>query len=135
MKAIVWTKYGPPEVLQLRNVERPVPKANEVLVKVFATTINRTDVGFMRAKPFIVRFFSGLIRPKMTSLGNEFAGQIEVVGNDVTSFKVGDKVFGYNDKDFGAHAQYMITPEEGMLALMPAGAQLFAQRVEDVVLM
>jgi len=120
VKAIVWTKYGPPNVLQLRDVERPVPKANEVLVKVYATTVNRTDVAFMRAKPFIARFFTGLLSPKFTSLGNEFAGQIEAVGINVKSFKVGDKVFGYNDKIFGAHAQFMVTPEEGMLAVMPA---------------
>jgi len=120
MKAIVYTKYGPPEVLQLKDVEKPSPKDNELLIRVYATTVNRTDCGFLRAKPFIVRFFSGLIKPRNTSLGNEFAGKIEVVGKDVTSFNVGDKVFGYNDADFGAHAEYMTTPEEGMLAIMPA---------------
>jgi len=120
MKAIVWTKYGPPDVLQLKEVEKPSPKNNEVLIRVYATTVNRTDCGFLRAKPFIVRFFSGLIKPRRTSLGNEFAGKIEAVGKDVTSFKVGDKVFGYNDDDLGAHAEYMTTAEEGSLTTMPA---------------
>ena len=120
MKAIVHTKHGPPDVLQLKEVEKPSPKDNELLIKIHATTVNRTDCGFLRAKPFIVRFFSGLIKPRRTSLGNEFAGKIEAVGKDVTSFKVGDKVFGYNDDDFGAHAEYMTTPEEGSVTTMPA---------------
>ncbi len=120
MKAIVWTKYGPPEVLQLRDVEKPTPKDNEVLVKVYATTVNRTDCGFLRARPFFIRLFSGLIKPRRMSLGNEFAGKIEAVGKDVTSFDVGDKVFGYDDNYLGAHAEYMTTPEGGLLTTMPA---------------
>ena len=120
MKAIVYHKYGPPDVHEYQEVEKPTPKHNEVLIKVHAVTVNRTDCGFLRAKPFIVRFFTGLIKPRRTILGNEFAGKIEAVGKDVTSFKVGDKVFGYNDDDFGARAEYMTTPEEGMLAIMPA---------------
>jgi len=119
MKAIVYTKYGPPEVLKLMEVKKPSPKDDEVLIKVYATTVNRTDCGFLRAKPFIVRFFSGLVRPKRTILGNEFAGKIEAVGKDVTSFKVGDKVFGYSEPDFGAHAEYMTMSEEGPLTTMP----------------
>ena len=94
MKAIVYTKYGPPDVLQLKEVEKPTAKDNEVLIRVYATTVNRTDCGFLRAKPFIVRAFNGLIKPRRTILGNEFAGKIEAVGKNVTSFKVGDKVFG-----------------------------------------
>lgn len=120
MKAIVWTKYGPPEVLQLREVEKPVPKENEVLVKVYATTVNRTDCGFLRAKPFFIRLISGLTKPKRTSLGNEFAGKIEAVGKDVSSFDIGDNVFGYDDKLLGAHAEYMTTPEDGLITTMPA---------------
>src|SRR3989337_3125027 len=98
MKAMVYRKYGPPEVVQLSEVEKPVPKDNEVLIKIHATTVNRTDCGFRSAEYFIVRFFSGLFAPKNKTLGNEFAGQIESVGKDVISFKPGDKVFGYNDK-------------------------------------
>ena len=120
MKAIVCTKYGPPEVLQLKEVEKPVPKDNEVLIKIFATTVNRTDSALRKAEPFFSRFITGLIRPKKTILGTEFAGKIEAAGKDVTSFKNGDKVFGFSENDFGAHAEYMIMPEEGSLTTMPA---------------
>jgi len=119
MRAIVYEKYGGPDVLELREVEKPAPKDNEVLIKVHVTTVNRTDCGFLRAKPFIVRFFNGLTKPKNTILGNEFAGEIETVGKDVTSFKFGDKVFGFSD-DFGAHAEYITMPEDGVLATMPS---------------
>jgi len=119
MKAIVFTKYGSPDVLQLSEMEKPVPRDNEVLIKVYAATVNRADCGFLRATPFIVRLFSGLMEPKNTILGNEFAGQIETVGKDVTSFSVGDKVFGFNDINLGAHAEYMVMPEEAPLATMP----------------
>ena len=120
MKAVVCTKYGSPEVLKLKEVEEPTPKDNEILIKIHATTVNRTDCALLRAKPFISRFITGLIRPKKTILGTEFAGEIEAVGKDVTSFKVGDKVFGFSGNDFGAHAEYMIMPEEGSLTTMPA---------------
>ena len=119
MKAIVYTKYGPPDVLQLTEVEKPAPKDTEVLIKIYAATVNRTDCGFLRAAPFIVRFFSGLMKPKNEILGNEFAGQIEAVGKGVTSFGVGDRVFGFNDVTFGAHAEYMVMPEKAPLATMP----------------
>jgi NADPH:quinone reductase-like Zn-dependent oxidoreductase len=120
MKAIVHTKYGPPEVLQLKEVPKPTPKGNEVLIKIHATTVNRTDSALRKAEPFISRFVTGLIRPKKTILGTEFAGEIEVVGKDITSFQVGDKVFGFSGSDFGAHAEYMTMPEEGSLTTMPA---------------
>jgi NADPH:quinone reductase-like Zn-dependent oxidoreductase len=120
MKAAVHTRYGPPEVVRISEVERPAAKDNEVLVRVHATTVNRTDCGFRAAKPFIVRFFSGLIRPRVTVLGTEFAGEIEAVGSGVTSFEVGDRVFGYSEGPFGAHAEYMVIPEDGLLATMPA---------------
>jgi len=120
MKAIVYTKYGPPDVLQLKEVAKPTPKDNEVLIKIYATTVNRTDCAIRKAAPFISRFITGLIRPKKTILGTEFAGKIETVGKDVTSFKVGDKVFGFSGNDFGAHAEYMIMREEGSLTTMPA---------------
>lgn len=119
MKAIVYTKYGPPEVLQLKEVEKPIPKDDEVLIKIYATTVNRTDCGFLRAHPFIVRFFSGLAKPKNTILGNEFAGKIEAVGKDVKSFKAGDKVFGYDDVKFGGHAEYKVMPADSMVATIP----------------
>jgi NADPH:quinone reductase-like Zn-dependent oxidoreductase len=119
MKAAVYTKYGAPEVVQLEEVEKPVPQSNEVLIKIYATTVNRTDCGFRSAEYFIVRFFSGLIRPKNKILGNEFAGEIECIGKDVTLFKTGDKVFGFNDKKFGAHAEYMLIAEGDSLTSMP----------------
>ena len=119
MKAVVHTKYGPPEVLQLKEVEKPAPKDSEVLIKVHAATVNRTDCGFRSAEYFISRFFSGLLKPKYQTLGCEFAGVIEEVGKDVTSFKIGDKVFGYNDSKFGAHAEYMTLAENEAITTMP----------------
>ena len=120
MIAVVRTKYGPPDILQLKEVAKPTPKDNEVLVKVYATTVNRTDDGFLRGKPFFTRFVSGLFGPKRTILGCEFAGEIEAVGKDVKSFKIADRVFGYSGISFGAHAEYMTIPEQGMLTTMPA---------------
>ena len=119
MKAIIYTQYGPPEVVRLTEVEKPVPKDNEVLIKVRAATVNRTDCGFRSAEYFIVRFFSGLFRPNNKILGNEFAGDIEAMGKDVKSFRIGDKVFGYNDTKFGAHAEYMVMAEDDSITTMP----------------
>ncbi|MDD8018141.1 MAG: NAD(P)-dependent alcohol dehydrogenase [Bacteroidota bacterium] len=119
MKAIVYTHYGPPDVLHLTEVAKPVPKEHEVLVKVHAATVNRTDCGMLRAEPFIVRFFSGLLKPTNTILGTEYAGKIEAVGNNVTAFKVGDKVFGFSGKTFGAHAEYLTARDDSPIAIMP----------------
>lgn len=119
MKAIVYSQYGPPEVAQLREVEKPVPKEREVLIKIHAATVNRTDCGFRSAEYFIVRFWSGLFTPNNKILGCEFAGVIESVGSAVTSFKPGDNVFGFNDTTFGAHAEYMVVAEDAALATMP----------------
>lgn len=119
MKAVVYTKYGPPDILQLKEVEKPTPKDNEVLIKIHATTVNRTDCGFLRAKPWIVRFFSGLFKPKNTILGNEFAGEIIKTGKNVTDFRVGDKVFGYDDVKFGGHAEYKVMSSSSMIATIP----------------
>ena len=120
MRAIINTTYGSPEVVKLMEVEKPIPKDNEVLIKVYATTVNRTDCGFRSAEYFISRFYSGLFKPKNKTLGNEFAGEIEIIGKNVTSFKTGDKVFGYNDINFGAHAEYMTMAENGAITTMPA---------------
>jgi NADPH:quinone reductase-like Zn-dependent oxidoreductase len=121
MKAIIHTKYGPPEVLQLKDIPKPTPKDNEVLIKIFATTVNRTDCGFRSAEYFISRFFSGLFKPKNQILGNEFAGIIESTGKNVTAFHSGDKVFGYNDVTFGAHAEYLTISENGAISTIPDG--------------
>jgi len=120
MRAIIHTEYGPPEVVTLTEVDKPAPKDNEVLIKVYATTVNRTDCGFRSAEYFISRFFSGLFKPKNKTLGNEFAGVIEAIGKDVTLFTIGDKVFGYNDKTFGAHAEYMTVAENEAITTMPS---------------
>jgi NADPH:quinone reductase-like Zn-dependent oxidoreductase len=120
MKAAVHSRYGRPDVVRISEVEKPTPKDNEVLVKVHATTVNRTDCACRAAKPFFMRFFTGLIRPRATVLGNEFSGVVEAVGDGVTSFKVGDRVFGYNEGPFGAHAEYLSISEDGSLATMPA---------------
>ena len=120
MKAAVHTRYGPPEVVRIADVGEPVVGDHEVLVKVHATTVNRTDWGFRAGKPFIVRFFSGLTKPKATVLGREFAGVVEAIGRGVTSFEVGDEVFGFSEKRFGAHAEYLSMAEDGPLATMPA---------------
>jgi len=120
MKAAVYTNYGPPEIVKITSVNKPVPKDNEVLIKVHASTVNRTDCGFRSANYFIVRFFSGLFRPKNKVLGCEYAGQIEAIGKNVTSFKIGDRVFGYNDATFGAHAEYVIVKEDSAISTIPS---------------
>ena len=119
MKAIVHNKYGPPNFLQLKEVKKPTLKDNEVLVRVNATTVNRTDCAMLRAKPFIMRFFTGLFKPKIPILGTEFAGNIEAVGKDVMSFKVGDKVFGFDDGGLSSHAQYITLSENKALTTIP----------------
>jgi NADPH:quinone reductase-like Zn-dependent oxidoreductase len=120
MKAAVHTRYGPPDVVRVVDVPTPVCKDNELLIRVRATTVNRTDCGFRGAKPFFVRVFTGLLRPRVTILGNEFAGDVEAIGPAVTSFALGDRVFGYDDSRWGAHAQYLTIREDASLALIPA---------------
>jgi NADPH:quinone reductase-like Zn-dependent oxidoreductase len=120
VKAVESAKYGSPDILQLKEVPKPAPKDEEVLIRIHATTVNRTDCGFLRGKPYFVRFVSGLLRPKRTILGSEFAGDIEAVGKDVKSFVNGDRVFGFSGIRFGAHAEYMTLPELSMITTMPA---------------
>jgi NADPH:quinone reductase-like Zn-dependent oxidoreductase len=120
MRAVVNTKYGSPDVVKLREVDKPIPKDSEVLIKVYATTVNRTDCGFRSAEYFISRFFSGLFRPKFKTLGNEFAGVIEAIGKNVTSFNIGDKVFGFSGIKFGAHAEYITIAENEPITTMPS---------------
>ena len=121
MKAAVQHRYGPPEVVRIEEVRKPTPGEHELLVKVHATTVNRTDCGYRAARPFFIRPFSGLVSPKAKILGNEFAGELEAVGRDVTQFAAGDRVFGYVEGRFGAHAQFLTVPENGMIATMPRG--------------
>jgi NADPH:quinone reductase-like Zn-dependent oxidoreductase len=117
MRAVVHDRYGPPEVLRLEDVERPVPKDDEVLVRIHATTVNRTDCGVRAANPFITRFFTGLRRPRHKILGMELAGEVDAVGGAVSEFEVGDQVFGVNGH--GAHAQFVCMRETAPLAHKP----------------
>ena len=119
MKAIVNTEYGSPEVLHLKEVEKPSPKDNEVLIKIHATTVNRTDCGFRSPEYFIVRVISGFFKPKKHILGTEFAGEIESLGKDVKYFKIGDPVFGLSTYNFGTHAEYICIRENASIALKP----------------
>jgi NADPH:quinone reductase-like Zn-dependent oxidoreductase len=119
MRAVVHDRYGPPEVLRLEDVQRPVPKDDDVLVKVHATTVNRSDCGWRSAKPFFARYFTGLRRPKRRILGSELAGEVEAVGAAVSQFAVGDHVLGANG--FGAHAEFVCMGEDRPLAHKPAG--------------
>jgi len=120
MKAVVYEKYGPPEVLQLTDIEKPVPKDNEVLIKVAATTVTATDCTFRRGEPFFARLFTGLTKPKNQILGSEFAGKIEKVGKDVNSFKEGDQVYGTLPGS-GAYAEYLSLPvDSSTLAHKPS---------------
>jgi NADPH:quinone reductase-like Zn-dependent oxidoreductase len=121
VRAVVYERYGPPEVLQVREIEDPVPKYDEVLVRVRATTVNRTDCGFRQGAPRFVRVVSGLRRPRRAVLGSELAGVVEAVGSAVTEFTVGDEVFGVNASHFGAHAELVRVQEKAPLAIKPAG--------------
>jgi NADPH:quinone reductase-like Zn-dependent oxidoreductase len=106
MQAAVQTEYGPPEVVRIAEVAKPTIGPHDVLVQVRATTVNRTDCACRAAKLFFMRLFTGLRRPGATVLGNEYASAIEAVGRDVTAFSIGERVFGYREGPFGAHAQY-----------------------------
>jgi NADPH:quinone reductase-like Zn-dependent oxidoreductase len=117
MKAIVYEKYGPPEVLQLKEVEKPSPKEDEVLVKVHAASINYSDWHVLRGESFLLRLMNGLLKPKHKILGDDIAGRVEAVGRNVKQFQPGDEVFGISD--FDAFAEYVCVPENA-LALKPA---------------
>ena len=114
MRAAVDTRYGPPDVLEIKDVEQPVPRDSEVLVRVRATTVWR----MRKADPFMVRFMNGLSGPrKFNILGAELSGKVESVGKAVTRFREGDEVFGSPGFKFGAHAEYICLPEDGLLAM------------------
>jgi NADPH:quinone reductase-like Zn-dependent oxidoreductase len=119
MKAAVQRGYGSPDLLEIANVERPVPEHDEVLVRVLAAAITLSETMTRTGKPAFVRLFSGLARPKQPVLGSEFAGTITAVGSDVTRFAVGDEVFGSTGSAYGCFAEYVCMPEDGFLATKP----------------
>jgi NADPH:quinone reductase-like Zn-dependent oxidoreductase len=119
VRAVLHDRYGPPDVLRIDDVERPAPNSDQILVQVHATTVTRTDCGWRSAKPFFIRLFTGLRRPKHRTLGMEFAGAVDAVGEAVTEFAVGDHVFGV--KAFGANAEFLCIRESSPVAHKPDG--------------
>ncbi len=119
VRAAVHTRYGPPEVVGVQEVPTPSPSAGQLLVRVHAATVNRTDCHYRMAKPFPMRALSGWTTPRATVLGNEFAGVVEEVGSGVASYSVGDRVFGYCEGPFGAHAEYLVVGQLGAIAAIP----------------
>ncbi len=119
MRAAFSKKYGPPENVTVTDVADPTPKADEILIKVHASSVNRTDDGFLRAKPFVTRFFSGLINPRHPILGCEFAGEVVETGSNVILFGVGDRVFGFDDVKWGGHGQLKTINESKSVAIIP----------------
>jgi NADPH:quinone reductase-like Zn-dependent oxidoreductase len=113
MKIAFRAKYGPPEVLSIKEVDTPSPKDDELLIRVHAATVNRSDYHILTGKPFFMRLFNGLSKPKLSTTGTDFAGQIEAIGKDVTSFRIGDKIMGFDGGLYGiqSHAQYILLPE------------------------
>ena len=119
MKAALTTRYGPPEVVHVTHVPRPVPGGDELLIHVHATTVNRTDCGYRAGHPWFIRGFTGVSKPKRTILGSEFAGVVEAVGENVSRFAVGDRIFGYDDTRLGGHAEYLAIGQNAAIATMP----------------
>ncbi|MDX9730222.1 MAG: NAD(P)-dependent alcohol dehydrogenase [Bdellovibrionales bacterium] len=121
MRSVYRTKYGPPESLQIKDIQRPIPKSDEILVRVYATTVNRTDCGGLRGEPFVYRFFAGFPHPRHKATGSDFAGEVAAVGSEVKDYEVGDRVFGFDDNSLGSHAQYMTCSIKTAIQKIPDG--------------
>lgn len=121
MKAAFRSKYGAPDVLSIKEVTKPVAGENELLIRVHAATVNRTDCGILWAKPFIMRFFTGLFIPRLSTTGTDFAGIVEEVGKGVSKFKAGDKVWGFDDMGLSSHAEYLAISEDKPIQMIPPG--------------
>ncbi|UZD23201.1 NAD(P)-dependent alcohol dehydrogenase [Algoriphagus halophytocola] len=119
MKAAIRTQYGTPDVIEIREMPVPTPKANQLLIKVHATTVNRTDCANLTAKPFIMRFLLGLFSPKKIRIGTDFAGEVVSVGEKVSSFTTGDRVFGFNDMGYESQSEFLTVPEDGNVFPIP----------------
>ena len=121
MKSVIRSRYGPPEVLHVAELDTPEPGPGEVLVRVHAATVSRTDCGGLSGKPFVYRFFAGFPRPKRAATGSDFAGEVVAAGRDVTRFQPGDRVFGFDDNGAGSHAEYLSFDADKGIAPIPPG--------------
>src|SRR5918996_3361858 len=133
MKAMIYTEYGPPDVLRLEEIEKPSPKNHEILIRVYATSVNIGDIWARNFKAISPRKFTmplplwlparmyfGFAKPRVNILGSEFAGEVEAVGKEVKRFRKGDQVFGYRGQSMGANAEYLCMPENGLVSVKPA---------------
>lgn len=128
MKAATRTRYGSPDILKVRNIKKPRPDENQLLIRVYATTVNRTDIGVLTGMPWVFRFFTGLTEPRYQVTGTDFAGRVEAVGDNVTDFKKGDKVWGFLDHGLPSHAEYMVIAQNQAILKIPEGIS-FAEAV------
>lgn len=119
MKAVTRTTYGPPEVLLLQDIPKPTARDTELLIRVHATTVNRTDCGILTGKPYLIRAFTGLFKPKNLVTGTDFAGVVEAIGEKAISFKIGDRVWGLNDEGLASQAEYMTIREDKAVVKIP----------------
>jgi NADPH:quinone reductase-like Zn-dependent oxidoreductase len=125
MRAAVRSKYGLPDILIIKEIDKPTPKENEVLVRVYATTVNRTDCAILSGRPFISRLFTGLFKPRLQVTGTDFAGRIEATGKSVISFKVGYRVMGFGGMGIKSHAEYLTIPEDKLMVTIPDNITYF----------